>query len=120
MKSAWVGPEIDLLVYDIERRKVTTIQVKARREEIYMKLGDKVKNPYVIVHIPSDWNNAIFYIVLPKDLRELVRKEYFERLNKPKHRKPRVELEKTPQPLLVTIKSLEPFREVGKYMGSMS
>ena len=127
------APEIDLLVYDIERRKVATIQVKtirqnyvhlgvkARREEIDRKLGDKIKNPYVIVHILSDWNNAKFYIVPPKDLRELARKEYFEWLDKPTHRKPREELEKTPQPLLVSIKSLESFfREVGKYMGSMS
>ena len=117
------APEIDLLVYDIERRKVATIQVKtirqnyvhlgvkAKREEIDRKLKDKIKDPYVIVHIPSDWNSAKFYIIPPKDLRELARKEYFEWLNKPTHTKAREELEKTPQPLLVSIRSLGSFLE---------
>jgi len=117
------APELDLLVYDVARRKATTIQVKtirqnsvplgikAKREEIDRKLGDKIKNPYVIVHIPGDWNNAKFYIVPSKDLRELAKKKYFEYLNKPTHRKPREELEKTPQPLSVSVESLEPFLE---------
>gem|GEM_PF-3956672 len=42
MKSAWVGPEIDLLVYDIERREVATIQVKTMRQ-YYVHLGVKAR-----------------------------------------------------------------------------
>ena len=118
------APEVDNLVYDFERKRSTTIQVKTIRGEnvplgirvtmnnIDEKLKRKVAKPYVIVHVKrDDWRASEFYIVPAKDLREIAKRGYIEWLNRPYHKKPKEELEKTPQPLLVRINDLRQYLE---------
>jgi len=118
------APEVDVLVYDFERKRSTTIQVKTIRGEnvplgirvtmnnIDEKLKRKVAKPYVIVHVKrDDWRASEFYIVPAKDLREIAKRSYIEWLNRPYHKKPKEELEKTPQPLLVRINDLRQYLE---------
>jgi len=118
------APEVDILVYDVERRRATTLQVKTVRQEgihlgfkatkdnIDKVLNEKVSNPYVIVYIPNDdWSKAEFYVVPPNDIRELAKRMYFGWLDKIPHKKPREELEKTPQPLTISVRDLKHYKD---------
>ena len=116
------APQIDLLVYDGEKNRATAIQVKtitqewvlltqATKDTLDKKLIEKVKNPFVIVHSSNDWRKSEFYIVPPKDLRNLAKKAYLSWLEKAKHKKPREKIEKSQQPLMVSITDLKPYIE---------
>ncbi|MGC8983489.1 MAG: hypothetical protein ACP5KA_07060 [Desulfurococcaceae archaeon] len=118
------APEVDVLVYDVENRRAKALQVKALRQkavplgvqvtkkDIEDKLREKIRNPFIIVYLPrDDLSKAEFYIVPPGDLREIAKKEYFDWLAKPLHKKPREVLEETPQPLAVSLSKLKPYRE---------
>jgi len=69
------APEVDILVYDVERGRARSLQVKtvrqdavhlgvkAVKDDIDKVLGEWVRSPYVIVYIPNDdWRNAEFYV----------------------------------------------------------
>jgi len=119
------APGIDVLVYDIRSERVVDIQVKTvrgnevplgiqvTRENIDMKLAEKIRYTTIVVKLDDNWREAKFYVVPPEDLHRIAKEGYFKWLKYGRHRKPVEELEKTKQSLVVKIEELEPYLENG-------
>ena len=122
------APAVDIVVYDAERDRSALIQVKTTKENYVLlgvnatidnldeELDKKITRPYVIVHLTGKWNDAEFYIIPAKDLKELAKEGYLAWLERGmKHLwKTKEEQEKharTPQPLSVSIKDLTQYLE---------
>jgi len=117
------APEVDLLVYDLEMNRFTSIQVKtvrqnfvplgveATKDNIDEKLKLNIKRPYVVVRLNKSWKDSRFFIVPAEEMRRLAKEEYEKWLRESRHMKPIEELERTPQPLGVSINRIQPFEE---------